>query len=171
MTRAFCLASTLLLAACTAPGGEAGPGEADAPYRIGPDGAAGLTEAAPFTVPAMERAFDGLDVVSLSDPDLPAFEARVPATGAPLYVVTPDWSRGFAGAASTSAADVVGPGGIRAGRSRLSDVADDLKTACAPPEEAGEMVLVCESDRFRLEFTGETGDPLLARQTYLPPLP
>ncbi|MBY9068478.1 hypothetical protein K1X12_16370 [Hyphomonas sp. WL0036] len=171
MSRASCLASILLLTACTAPEGKAGPGEADAPYRIGPDGAAGLTEAAPFTVPAMERAFEGLEVVSLPDPDLPAFEARIPATGAPLYVVTPDWSRGYTGAVSTSAADVAGPGGIRAGRSRLSDVAEELKAACAPPEEAGEIVLVCESDRFRLEFTGETGNPLLARQTYLPPLP
>ena len=54
---------------------------------------------------------------------------------------------------------------------RLSDVPSALKASCAEPSPAGAITLICDSPGFRLEFSGTGADPLLARQTYLPPLP
>lgn len=170
MTR-LSLVCALILAACGTPEGGAGTGEAGAAYTIGPDGAGDLTAQTAFTVPAIERAFPGLEVVTVSDPSLPAFHIREAGDGAPLYIVTPDWTRGYAGAVSTEAGEVSGPGGLRAGTSRLSDTPADLKSACTLPETEGEITLTCEAGRFRLEFSSRGSDPLLARQTYLPPLP
>ncbi|MGE6699311.1 hypothetical protein ACQKH5_16560 [Hyphomonas sp. NPDC076900] len=158
----------LILAACGTPAGHSGD---EAAYFIGPEGASSLTAETPFTVPALERAFPGLDVVTIPDADMPAFHIREAGSSAPLYVVTPDWTRGYAGAVATTSPDVAGPGGVRAGASRLADVPEGLKTRCAPPQTASEIGLVCENPHFRLEFSGTGADPLLVRQTYLPPVP
>lgn len=161
--------SALVLAACGTPdGNNAGSQVA---HTIGPEGAGNLTATTPFTVPAMERAFPGMEVVTVAEGDMPSFHIREAGSNAPVYVVTPDWTRGYAGAVSTSLPDVTGPGGLRAGVSRLSAAPETLKTNCAAPEMAGEITLVCDSPHFRLEFAGPGADPLLARQTYLPPLP
>lgn len=166
------LAFALILAACGTPEGEAGNGETVAgAYTIGPEGAAGLAAETPFTVPAIERAFPGLEVVTVAEGDLPAFHIRKAGNEAPLYIVTPDWTRGYAGAVAATSAEVYGPEGLRAGISRLSDAPARLKTACAPPEMPGEITLVCQMPGFRLEFSGAGSDPLLTRQTYLPPVP
>lgn len=165
---AFSLISALVLAACGTPDGRAG---SDAAHTIGPEGAGNLTATTPFTVPAMERAFPGLEVVTVSDRDLPAFHIRAASGQETLYVVTPDWTRGYAGAVSSTSPDVTGPDGLRAGVSRLSGAPEPLNASCAAPEMAGEITLVCDSPHFRLEFAGPGPDPLLARQTYLPPLP
>lgn len=166
------LAFALLLAACGTPDGQAENGDASAgAYTIGPDGAGGLKAPTPFTVPAMERAFPGLEVVTVSEGGLPAFHIREAGSAAPLYIVTPDWTRGYAGAVAATSAEVTGPGGLRAGVSKLSDAPANLQAACAAPEASGEITLSCETDRFRLEFSGAGDDPLLARQTYLPPVP
>ena len=172
MTR-LALACALALAACGTPEGRNGSGaEAeDGPYTISADGAAGLAAQTPFTVPAMEGAFPGLEVVTLSDPDTPAFHIRETGSEVPLYIVTPDWTRGYAGAVATRSAKVSGPGGLRAGASRLSEVAAPLKSSCAAPETESDISLVCESGRLRLEFAGTGGDLLLQQQTYLPPVP
>lgn len=166
------LAFALILAACGTPEGGAGNGDASAgAYTIGPNGAGNLTARTAFTVPAMERAFPGLDVVTVPEGDLPAFHIRAAGSQAPLYIVTPDWTRGYAGAVATRSAEVSGPGGLRAGTSRLSQVPAPFKARCAPPEAASDVSLVCESGRLRLEFAGKGDDPLLVQQTYLPPLP
>jgi hypothetical protein len=172
MTR-LALACALALAACGTPEGRSasGTGAAETAYTIGPDGAAGLAAQTPFTVPAMERAFPGLEVVTISDPETPAFHIRETGREMPLYIVTPDWTRGYAGAVATRSAEVSGPGGLRAGESRLSEVAAPLKASCAPPETQSDISLVCESGRLRLEFSGMDGDLLLLQQTYLPPIP
>jgi hypothetical protein len=169
MTR-LAFACALILSACGTPEGRSGNG-GDGAYTIGPDGAAGLAAQTPFTVPAMERAFPGLVVVTISDPDTPAFHIRAAGSDTPLYIVTPDWTRGYAGAVATRSAKVSGPGGLRAGESRLSDVPGQLKSSCAPPEMESDISLVCETGRLRLEFAGPGGDLLLVQQTYLPPLP
>lgn len=172
MRREVPLAFVLSLMACGTPEGQAGQEKPDAAaYIIGPEGAAGLTGQTPFTVPALERVFPGLEVISISDPETPAFHIREAGSPAPIYVITPDWTRGYAGAVATEAGEVSGPGGLRAGTSRLSDAPADLKTACTAPETEGEITLTCEVDRFRLEFSGRGSDPLLARQIYLPPVP
>ncbi|ABI77270.1 putative lipoprotein [Hyphomonas neptunium ATCC 15444] len=172
MTRPVSLALALILAACGTPEGRAGQDETGAPaHTIGPEGAGGLSAQTPFTVPAMERAFPELEVITLSDPDTPAFHIRETGGAAPLYIVTPDWTRGYAGAVATTSPDVSGPGQLRAGRSRLSDAPAELTATCAAPETAGEITLICEADRFRLEFSGAGDNPLLARQTFLPPVP
>lgn len=172
MTRLVPLALALSLMACGTPESRAGQQKAGThSYRIGPEGAAGLTGQTPFTVPAMERAFPELEVITVSDPETPAFHIREAGSQAPLYIVTPDWTRGYAGAVATTSPDVSGPGGLRAGFSRLSDAPADLKVACAAPEAEGEITLLCQAGRFRLEFSGAGETPLLARQTYLPPVP
>lgn len=168
MTRAFWIALALCLTVCAAP--QAGNGDAGT-YTIGPDGAARLSEATPFTVPALERAFPGLDVVAFNEAGLPVFHIRAPGETEPLYIVTPDWTRGYAGAVATETGEVSGPGGLRAGKSQLGDVPAELKASCAPPEAGGEIDLVCESGRFRIEFAGEGESAVLIRQTFLPPLP
>ena len=168
MTRAALIVLSTLLAACGTPDGEA---TAEAAYTIGPEGAGNLTGETPFTLPAIERAFSGLDVVAVSVTGTPVFEVREPGRSAALYVVTPDWTRGYAGAVGTASPDVAGPKNLRAGMSRLSDVPTPLKASCAEPSAAGAITLVCDSPGFRLEFSGTGADPLLARQTYLPPLP
>lgn len=162
------LALCLILAACGTPAGQADGGAA---YTIGPEGAGNLKAATPFTVPAIERAFPGLEVVTVASPEMPAFHLREAGSAAPLYVVTPDWTRGYAGAVATTSPDVAGPGGIRAGTSRLADVPEALRAGCAPPQTASEITLVCESLHYRLEFGEASSNPLLVRQTYLPPLP
>ncbi|PKP80500.1 MAG: hypothetical protein CVT79_14530 [Alphaproteobacteria bacterium HGW-Alphaproteobacteria-18] len=159
------LAVIVILAACAA------PENAQAPYTIGPEGAGGLSAQTPFTVPAIERAFPGLDVITVAETDLPAFHIREAGSETPLYIVTPDWTRGYAGAVATTSPDVIGPGRLRAGLSHLSDVPATLPPTCAAPETPGEITLVCETPGFRLEFSGAGNDPLLARQTYLPPVP
>ena len=174
MTRlapAFFLACALILAACGTPEGGTGQNSAQAAYEISPDGAGGLMAQTPFTVPAIERAFPELEVVTVSDAALPAFHVREAGSQTPLYIVTPDWTRGYAGAVSTASPDVSGPGGLRAGLSRLSEAPAALTSTCAAPETAGDITLICEAGRFRLEFTGAGNNPLLTRQTYLPPVP
>lgn len=168
MTRPALLSLCVILAACGTPAGQADGGAA---YTIGPEGAVNLKAATPFTLPAIERAFPGLDVVTMPDPEMPAFHVRGAGSAAPLYIVTPDWTRGYTGAVATASPDVAGPGGVRAGVSRLADVPEALKTGCAPPETASEITLACESPHYRLEFSGAGANPLLVRQTYLPPLP
>lgn len=172
MTR-LTLACALALAACGTPEGRSasGTGAGETAYTIGPDGAAGLKAQTPFTVPAMERAFPDLEVVTISDPETPAFHIRETGSEMPLYIVTPDWTRGYVGAVATRSVEVSGPGGLRAGESRLSEVASPLKANCAPPETQSDISLVCESGRLRLEFSGTGGDLLLLQQTYLPPVP
>lgn len=168
MTRAALIVLSTLLAACGTPDGEA---SAEAAYTIGPEGAGNLKGETPFTLPAIERAFHGLDVLAVSVTGTPVFEVREPGSSAALYVVTPDWTRGYAGAVGTASPDVAGPNNLRAGMSRLSDVPIALKANCAEPSPAGAVTLVCDSPGFRLEFSGTGADPLLARQTYLPSLP
>lgn len=162
------LISALVLAACGTPYGSE---RSEMTHTIGPEGAGGLTAATPFTVPAMERAFPGLEVITVVGADMPTFHIYEATNSAPVYVVTPDWTRGYAGAVSTGLPDVTGPDGLRAGVSRLSEAPQPLKENCAAPEMAGDITLICESPNFRLEFSGPGPDPLLARQTYLPPLP
>lgn len=175
----------LTLAACTAadlPDGETGkdtprapraedPSPADALLRIGPDGAGQLTGGFPFTVQAAERAFPGYEVVSAGDAETPALQVRRPGSEAAVFIITPDWTRGFAGAVSTGDSAVAGPGGIRAGVTRLGGVPDGLKTGCAVPDEPAGESLVCETASFRLEFQGTGEEALLTRQTWLPPAP
>lgn len=171
MIRLAC-AFALLLAACGTPDGGAANEQAGGPaYTISAEGAGSLRAQTPFTVPAIERAFPGLEVVTLSGADLPAFHIREAGSAAPLYIVTPDWTRGYAGAVSTASPHVSGPGGLRAGISRRNEAPADLTATCTAPETGGDITLICEAGRFRLEFTGAGDNPLLARQTYLPPVP
>ncbi|MFN4023712.1 MAG: hypothetical protein ACK4MQ_02675 [Hyphomonas sp.] len=177
------LSACLILAACTAadlpdgtpnnePASSAGESRpAGSLLHIGPEGAGGLTASIPFTVQAAERAFPGYDVVSAGEAEAPAFHVRPPGSEAPVFIITPDWSRGFAGAVSTGDSAVAGPGGVRAGLTRLGDVPEALTADCAAPDKTGAYDLVCAAGSFRLEFKGTGEDALLARQTWLPPLP
>lgn len=163
----------VLAAACGTPEGRSTNGEtATAGYTIGPGGAAGLTGQTPFTVPALERAFPGLEVISVPAADPPAFHIREPGAQAPLYIVTPDWTRGYAGAVATRSASVTGPDGIRAGEARYSGLPESWKADCAAETDAP---IICEQQAgtgsFRLRFRAGSDDPLLEEMAFLPPVP
>ena len=177
MNRLAPIAFALILSACGTPEGRATAGSetAEPAYTISPEGAGGLKAATPFTVPAMERAFPRLEVVTVSDPDTPAFHVREPGSLAPLYVVTPDWTRGYAGAVATSDPGVEGAGGLRVGVTRYSGLPQGWQGLCV--EEAGPSGngYTCEQQAegagFRLEFVPDEDDPLLSRMIFLPPVP
>lgn len=173
MTRlALVLAS--FLAACGTPEGRNGNGEGAA-HTIGPDGAAGLAGQTPFTVPAMERAFPGLEVVSISDPETPAFHIRVPGSQTPLFVVTPDWTRGYAGAVATRSASVTGPDGLRAGVTAYTQLPESWRADCMVEPGWRDGPMTCERQSadgaFRLVFPPSRADPVLEEMVYLPPVP
>lgn len=181
---ALTLAAVLILAACEAP--------EDAPQREPPpeaaqfgasearfDLASGLAGRAPFTLPAMEAAFPGYQVISrLEDPAAgtpPAFEVHAAGSDDALFVITPDWSRGRVGEVSTTHLGVGGPLGVRAGLTPQSEVIATFGEACAPAGDPAGGAPGCEVSadgaRLRLEFAEEGDDPLLNRIVLLANMP
>ncbi|MBA4227928.1 MAG: hypothetical protein C0456_15000 [Hyphomonas sp.] len=169
MTRPTLLALCLILAACAVPDGTPDTGAAG--YTISADGAGGLRAQTPFTVPAMERAFPGLEVITVAEGDMPAFHIREPGSTAPLYIVTPDWTRGYAGAVATRSASVTGPDGIRAGVTRYSELAESWRSDCRAEPDLRDGPITCERPGIRLSFPASRDDPVLAEIVFLPPLP
>lgn len=169
MLRAACLFPVFLLTACGTPERGAAAPEPGAVLRIGPSGTMGLTAATPFTLPALERAFPGFEVVAVQQAGQPAFNITEPGDIAPVFVVTPDWTRGYAGAVATADRRVEGPGGMRAGVTRHSQLPEDWQSDC------GGAPLTCEQleggTGLRLEFASGEADPVLAQMIYLPPVP
>lgn len=195
-TGAILLTAGLLLGACElpeeAPADPASPAQTlpapESPELESPAQDSGVDIASiaalpgrmPFTLPAIERAFPGHDIVSvMEDPASgapPEFHIRPQGSEAALFIVTPDWSRGMAGEIATTDPGVTGPGGIRPGRSRQSDVTAALGGQCARLEPSPGLPPACEVTEgrvhLRLEFeAGELPDPVLQRLVALPTLP
>ena len=168
MTRPALLSLCVIFAACGTPAGQADGGAA---YTIGPDGAGNLKAATPFTVPAIERACPGLEVVTVPDAEMPAFHVREPGSTTPLYIVTPDWTRGYAGAVATRSPSVTGPDGIRAGVTRYSDLVESWHSDCRSEPGLRDGPITCERPGIRLSFPASRDDPVLAEIVFLPPLP
>ncbi|MFN7054291.1 hypothetical protein [Hyphomonas sp.] len=179
------LGAALMLTACE----EAEPGapqangtastDADTPQpaRIDPSRLPGRT---PFTLPAVQQAFPGLEVVAvLEDPargELPRFDVRAPGDTAPLYRLTPDWTRGLVGEVATDHPAISGPGGLQTGTTRRAEALAALNGApCEPLTGPGAPPFACEANTdgavLRLEFAGEAADAVLVRLVWLPALP
>lgn len=131
----------------------------------------------PFTFPAVQQAFPGLEVVAVpEDPargELPRFDVRAPGDTAPLYNLTPDWTRGLVGEVASVHPAVSGPGGLQPGTTRRAEALGGKP--CEPPASPDAPPFACEAildgAALRLEFSGEAGDALLLRLVWLAALP
>ena len=169
------LGGTLLAACCTqAPPVGAEPAARTASIVITADGIAGFEGDVPFTLPAIERAFAGMEVVAAPNADVPAFLVRPPEEATALFVVRPDWTRGYVG----SIAAIV-PGAsenieFQVGVSNARDTQAVPELACTEPSGARDGALVCEASRaagvLRFSFRAGKGDPVLDQIAYIPPL-
>lgn len=164
-----------LLAAC---GTQAAPLEtersAEPAVMLTASGIAGFEGDVPFTLPAIERAFAGMEVVAAPDTEIPAFHVRPEGAGPAVFIVRPDWTRGFVG----SVAAVV-PGGslgreVQAGVTLASDVRAMPGLSCNVPSGARDGGLSCEAGIgggvLALTFPASQGDPVLERIAYFPPV-
>jgi hypothetical protein len=143
---------TLLLAACCTQPAHAPANAQGAPsVMIGPDGIAGLDGQVPFTLAAIERAFPGFDVVALQVDGLPAFHVREPGSEAAVFVVSPDWTRGFAGAFTA-----------------ILPVAGGSLAAPNPPCSARTCTVALQSGALRLRFSSDASDAVLEEIVYFP---
>lgn len=152
---------TLLLAACcTQPAHAPANAQAAPSVMIGPDGIAGLDGQVPFTLAAIERAFPGFDVVALQVDGLPAFHVREPGSEAAVFVVSPDWTRGFAGAFTAILPVAGGSLAAEAGASSLA--------ALNPPCSARTCTVALQSGTLRLRFSSDASDAVLEEIVYFP---
>jgi hypothetical protein len=179
------VAAGLLFASCEAPETGAGrPAEAGhpagAPPAPGRADPAGLPGRMPFTLPAVQQAFPGLEVVAVpEDPEkaaLPRFDVRAPGDTAPLYQLSPDWTRGLVGEVASDHPAISGPGGLRPGTTRRAEAIAALNTAaCEPAAGPDAPPFACEAPAggavLRLEFSGDTGDAVLVRLVWLQAMP
>ena len=169
------LGGTLLAACCTqAPPVGAEPAARTPSVVITAGGIAGFEGDVPFTLPAIERAFAGMEVVAAPNADVPAFLVRPPEEATALFVVRPDWTRGYVG----SIAAIV-PGAsenieFQVGVSSTNRPQTIPELACTVPSGARDGALICEASRvagvLRLSFRASRGDPVLDQIAYAPPL-
>lgn len=172
MKTGLILCALLLTACCSRPAPEVAQGPAEATLRIGPQGVAGLEGQAPFTLPAIERAFSGFDVVSMGDAEGPVFHVREPGTEVAVFIVSPDWTRGYIGAVS---AKIPGAPDMQAGVTPFSALPDSLARACTSVPAMRDGPVRCETSlsagTLRLEFPAGRGDPVLEQIAYFPRAP
>lgn len=150
----------LLAAGCTQPAHAPNNTQTAPSVTIGPDGIAGLDGQVPFTLPAIERAFPGFDVVALQAEGVPVFHVRERGSETAVFVVSPDWTRGFAGAFTAIVPAAGGSLEAQAGASRLAA----LGPACSNQTCA----VALQSGTLRLRFASGAGDATLEEIAYFP---
>jgi thiol-disulfide isomerase/thioredoxin len=135
-----------------------------APPVIGPDGAMRLTGETPFTLEAVKLAFPGRDIVANQAAEngapFPVFEIRTPPAagiaGSVLYVVEPDWTRGYVASVRAVSPEVTGPDGGRIGTLRLSALAPSTRLSCSYRDDkaAADAAIICNAagGRFTRRF-------------------
>jgi hypothetical protein len=158
------LAALLLTACCTQPAPPEAQPRAEATLTLGPDGISGLDGQVPFTLPAIERAFEGFEVVSAPNTGEPVFHVREPGSPDTLFIVSPDWTRGFVGSVSAVLPASAGGLEIRAGVTPYSAVRARPAIRCA--DFSCELPL--SSGTLRLNFPATGDDPVLAKIAYVP---
>lgn len=171
-----CITAAFLLAACcTQP---APPQETHAPepaFILTPDGIAGIEGRVPFTLPAIERAFEGLDVVAVPTTEMPAFEVREPGSRTALFRVVPDWTLGFAGTVSVLVPGEVGPAELLPGVSSFNDLPVDIARTCKPEPGFRDGPVSCtialSGGTVILGFPASRQVPLLESVRYIPDTP
>lgn len=173
MRIALVLGGGLLAACCTQAAPVAvEPAPQAAVIIVTADGIAGFEGDVPFTLPAIERAFSGMDVVAAPGADVPAFHVRAPGSEATLFIVRPDWTRGHVGNVAAIVPEAGKNSEFQAGVSRASELREMGCTA--PPGGARDGALICEvpvqAGVLRFSFPASRDDPLLEQIAYFPPL-
>lgn len=142
----------------------------DASIRLGPAGITGLEGQLPFTLPAMERAFEGFEVVSVADPDLPAFHIRETGSRDAIFIVTPDWTRGFTGSITALVPSQSGPFRVEAGVTTYGQLPADFIQNCTVQPGSRDGPVFCEAPlpagRLTLDFPASRADPVLEEIAY-----
>lgn len=170
MKPALILTAVLLAACCTQPAPQANAPEPS--ITLTEDGIAGLDGQIPFTLPAIERAFPGLDVVAAPTPENPAFEVREPRSNAALFVVAPDWTLGFVGSITTQVPAGGGPISLRPGVSTLEDLPESLQQRCdVPAGGPARCTVQLASGSLILGFSSFSGARTLYSVAYFLPAP
>ena len=175
MRMGLVLGGTLLAACCTqAPPVGAEPAARTASVVITADGIAGFEGDVPFTLPAIERAFAGMEVVAAPNADVPAFLVRPPGETTTWFVVRPDWTRGQVGSIAAIVPGASESTEFQVGISSTSETQTIPELACTVPSGARDGDLVCEASGaagvLRLSFIAGKGDPVLDQIAYIPPL-
>lgn len=175
MKAGLILCALLLTASCMQPAPVTSVPAPDASIRIGPDGIIGLEGQVPFTLPAIERAFAGFDIVTAADAQQPAFHVREPGGEQALFIVTPDWTRGHVGAVSANVPAGAGTLEVTAGVTAYSELGAALQPPCIQPPDVRGGAVTCDialpAGRLELEFPAGPGDPVLEQIAYFPDAP
>jgi hypothetical protein len=158
------LAALLLTACCTQPAPPEAQPKAEATLTLGADGISSLNGQVPFTLPAIERAFEDFEVVAAPNAGEPVFHVREPGSPNTLFIVSPDWTRGFVGSVTAVLPPSAGGLEIQAGVTPQAALQERLGTACADfrceiPLSGGSLIL-------RFPAGGE--NPLLDEIAYVP---
>jgi len=156
------LAALLLTACCTQPAPPEAQPKAEATLTIGPDGISSLNGQVPFTLPAIERAFEGFEVVSAPNGGEPVFQVREPGSTDTLFIVSPDWTRGFVGSVTAVIPASAGSLEVRAGVTLQVALQARLGAACA--DQICEIPL--SGGTLILRFPADGEDPLLQEIAY-----
>ncbi len=173
MKSCLILVALLLTACCTQP--EPPAQVQAASLTITPDAINGFAGQVPFTLPAIERAFEGMDVVAAADVPEPAFHVREPGSAEPLFIVQPDWTRGYVG--SVSASFLLGgePREIKAGVTTYGELRDALPEPCSVQTNLQDgpvsCVIALSSGTLRLDFQGTGSDAVLGQIAFFPRAP
>ena len=175
MRMGLVLGGTLLAACCTqAPPVGAEPAVPAAGVVITADGIAGFEGDVPFTLPAIERAFAGMEVFAAPNADVPAFLVRPPGEATAWFVVRPDWTRGYVGSIAAIVPGASESTEFQVGISSTSETQTIPELACTVPSGARDGALICEASRtagvLRFSFRAGKGDPVLDQIAYIPPL-
>ncbi len=158
------LAALLFTAGCTQPEPPAAQPGAEASLTFGSDGINGLDGQVPFTLPAVERAFEGFEVVSSPNGGEPVFHVRAPGSTDTLFVVSPDWTRGFVGSVSAVLPPSSGGLELRIGVTSYSALQERPGISCA--DFSCELPL--PGGTLRLDFPATGDDPVLDQIAYVP---
>lgn len=164
MKTSLILSALLLTACCAQPAPPEAQPKAEATLTLGPNGISSLDGQVPFTLPAIERAFEGFEVVSAPNAGEPVFHVREPGSPDTLFVVSPDWTRGFIGSVSAVLPPAAGGLEIRAGLTRYSAVRDRQGIRCA--DFSCDLPLTAGTLRLNFPATGD--DPVLDKIAYVP---
>ncbi len=169
------LCALLLTACCTQPAPVASERAAEASVRIGPEGIIGLEGQVPFTLQAIERAFAGFEVVAAADARQPAFHVREPGSEETLFIVTPDWTRGYVGSVSANLPGQSGPLEILVGVTAHSELRNSLPQPCTGEPGLRDGPVSCDialsAGILRLDFPANRADPVLEQVAYFPQAP
>lgn len=175
MRPGFVLGGALLAACCTqAPPVGAEPASRTASVVITADGIVGFEGDVPFTLPAIERAFAGMEVFAAPNADVPAFLVRPPGEATAWFVVRPDWTRGYVGSIAAIVPGASESTEFQVGISSTSETQTIPELACTVPSGALDGALICEASRaagvLRFSFRAGKRDPVLDQIAYFPPL-